>query len=48
MVKGLGKYFSFGVKENWVKTYFKYKGSEQFWDSDGEGRSCKQKRRMRS
>ena len=44
MVKGLGKYFSFGVKGNWVKTYFKYKGSEQFWDSDGEGEVANKKK----
>lgn len=44
MVKGLGKYFSFGVKGNWVKTYFKYKGSEQFWDSDGEGEAANKKK----
>lgn len=44
MVKGLGKYYSFGVKENWVRTYFKYKGSEQFWDSDGEGEVANKKK----
>lgn len=44
MVKGLGRYFSFGVKGNWVKTYFKYKGSEQFWDSDGEGEVSNKKK----
>ena len=44
MVKGLGKYFSFGVKGNWVRTYFKYKGSEQFWDSDGEGEVANKKK----
>lgn len=44
MVKGLGKYFSFGVKENWVKTYFKYEGSERFWDSDGDGEVANKKK----
>lgn len=44
MAKGLGKYFSFGVKETWVKSYFKYEGAEQFWDSDGDGEVANKKK----
>lgn len=35
-MKGLGKYFSFGIRENWMRIYFKYNGGADFWDSDGD------------
>lgn len=35
-MKGLGHYYTFGVKEDWLDTYFKYKGTDEFWDTDGD------------
>ena len=34
---GLDRYFSFGIRENWMRVYFDYEGSETFWNSDGDG-----------
>lgn len=34
---GLDRYYSFGIRENWLRIYFDYEGSEQFWNSDGDG-----------
>ncbi len=34
---GLDRYYSFGIKENWLRVYFDYEGSESFWMSDGDG-----------
>lgn len=34
--KGLGRFFGFGVREVWMRTFFKYEGKEEFWDSDGD------------
>ena len=36
-VKGMDRYFSFGVRKNWVDIYFGYEGSADFWMSDGDG-----------
>lgn len=41
---GLGHYYSFGVRKSWLMTYFKYKGSEEFWLTDGDG-LCPNKRK---
>lgn len=43
-MKGLGRYFSFGVRENWMKIFFKYKGSEEFWNSDGDSAVANKKK----
>lgn len=34
---GLDRYYSFGIRENWLKVYFDYEGSERFWNTDGNG-----------
>lgn len=34
---GLDRYYSFGVKENWLRVYFDYEGSANFWNTDGDG-----------
>lgn len=37
-VKGLDRYYSFGVREEWLSIFFKYKGGAEFWDTDGDGK----------
>ena len=34
---GLDRYYSFGIKENWLRVYFDYEGTSSFWNSDGDG-----------
>ena len=34
---GLDRYFTFGIREEWVDIYCKYDGSSSFWESDGDG-----------
>lgn len=36
-VKGIDRYFSFGIRENWMSLYFKDKGDTEFWETDGHG-----------
>lgn len=36
-MKGLDRYFSFGIRKNWIDYYFKDEGLEEFWDTDGHG-----------
>jgi 3'-phosphoadenosine 5'-phosphosulfate sulfotransferase (PAPS reductase)/FAD synthetase len=36
-MKGLDRYFSFGIRKSWLDIYFKYEGSDEFWDTDGNG-----------
>lgn len=43
-MKGLGRYYSFGVRENWLRTFFKYEGSTQFWDTDGDSMVANKKK----
>lgn len=33
----LDRYYSFGIKENWLRVYFDYEGTSSFWKSDGDG-----------
>lgn len=33
---GLDRYFGFGIRKQWVDIYFKYKGTIDFWNSDGD------------
>lgn len=35
-VAGIDRYYTFGIRENWLRIYFNYEGSSQFWDSDGD------------
>lgn len=35
-VKGLDRYFSFGVRRQWVESYFRHEGKDTFWISDGD------------
>ena len=37
VMTGLDRYYSFGIKENWLRVYFDYEGTEAFWTSDGDG-----------
>lgn len=34
---GLDRYFSFGAREQWLETYVKYEGKQEFWITDGDG-----------
>lgn len=43
-MKGLGRYFTFGVKEEWMDTFFDYKGGSDFWDSDGNSKVANKKK----
>ncbi len=36
-MKGLDRYFSFGIRKNWLDLYFQDNGSDEFWNSDGHG-----------
>lgn len=37
VMTGLDRYYSFGIKENWLRVYFDYEGASSFWKSDGDG-----------
>jgi phosphoadenosine phosphosulfate reductase len=34
---GIDRYFSFGVRSQWLDVYVKYEGKPDFWNSDGDG-----------
>lgn len=36
-MKGMDRYFSFGIRKKWMDTFFKYEGSADFWNTDGDG-----------
>lgn len=36
-MKGLDRYFSFGIRKGWLELYFKDQGSVEFWNTDGHG-----------
>lgn len=36
-MKGMDRYFSFGIRKNWMEIFFHYKGNADFWNSDGNG-----------
>ncbi len=35
-MKGLGQYYTFGIRQEWLDTFFKYEGKSEFWDTDGD------------
>lgn len=35
-MKGLDRYFSFGIRKEWMIIFDKYKGEEEFWITDGD------------
>lgn len=37
VMTGLDRYYSFGIRENWLRVYFDYEGSASFWNTDGDG-----------
>ena len=37
VMTGLDRYYSFGIKGNWLRVYFDYEGTSSFWKSDGDG-----------
>lgn len=36
-MKGLDRYFSFGVRKEWIDLYFQDHGAKEFWNTDGHG-----------
>ena len=36
-MNGLDRYYSFGIRENWLRVYFDYEGTDSFWNTDGDG-----------
>ena len=36
-MKGMDRYFSFGIRKNWMDMFFQDEGSSDFWISDGHG-----------
>ena len=36
-MKGMDRYFSFGIRKNWMDMFFQDEGSADFWMSDGHG-----------
>ncbi len=41
---GLDRYFSFGVREQWLETYINDEGKADFWLSDGNGQVANKKK----
>ena len=41
---GIDRYFSFGIREQWLETYIRYEGSADFWLSDGDGQVANKKK----
>lgn len=35
-MKGMDRYFSFGIRKNWMDIFFRYEGSAEFWKTDGD------------
>lgn len=44
VMTGLDRYYSFGIKENWLRVYFDYEGTSSFWKSDGDGEVANKKK----
>lgn len=36
-MKGMDRYFSFGIRKNWMDLFFQDEGLADFWMSDGHG-----------
>lgn len=36
-MKGIDRYYSFGIRKKWIELYFKDKGDVVFWKTDGHG-----------
>lgn len=43
-VKQMGRYLSFGIKGEWMDIYCKYKGSNEFWECDGDSNVVNKKK----
>lgn len=41
---GLDRYFSFGIREQWLDIFIKYEGAPEFWLSDGDGQVANKKK----
>lgn len=41
---GLDRYYSFGIREEWMELFFKYRGGEEFWITDGDGQVANKKK----
>lgn len=36
-MKGMDRYYSFGIRKVWMESFFRYEGSADFWNNDGDG-----------
>lgn len=43
-MKGLDRYYSFGIRQSWMSTFVKYQGGEEFWNTDGDGEVANKKK----
>lgn len=43
-MKGLDRYFSFGIRSSWLDTYIRYDGESAFWETDGNGEVANKKK----
>lgn len=41
---GLDRYFTFGVRDEWLGSFVQYKGEKEFWLSDGNGQVANKKK----
>ncbi len=41
---GLDRYYSFGVREEWLDIFVRYNGGKEFWLSDGDGKVANKKK----
>ena len=37
VMAGIDRYYSFGIRENWLRVFFDYEGLDSFWNTDGDG-----------
>lgn len=40
----LDRYYSFGIRKEWLRDYFKYKGLPDFWNTNGDGEVVNKKK----
>lgn len=41
---GMDRYFSFGIRKNWMDIFFQYEGKTDFWNTDGGGAVANKKK----
>ena len=41
---GIDRYFTFGVRDEWLDSFVRYEGGKEFWLSDGDGQVANKKK----